>query len=66
MKIEAAPRVNLDTINALDADKRYFLSSTSGEIKEASWFMRIKCFFGVSSALAKAVLEEVKGRADLV
>ena len=62
MKIEAAPRVNLDTINALDADKRYFLSSTSGEIKEASWFMRIKCFFGVSSALAKVnnLVEAVK------
>ena len=53
MKIEAAPQVNLDSINALNADKRYFLSSTTGEIKEASWWMRFKCAIGVKSALAK-------------
>lgn len=62
MKIAAAPRVNLDTISALDSNKRYFLSTTTGEIKEASIFMRIKCAFGVSSALAKVsnLVEAVK------
>lgn len=53
MKIEAAPRINLDSINQLDANKRYFLSSTTGQIKEASWWMRIKCALGFSSALTK-------------
>lgn len=53
MSIEVAPKINLDSINALDADKRYFLSSTTGQIKEASWWMRFKCAIGVGSALAK-------------
>jgi len=53
MSIEVAPKINLDSINALDANKRYFLSSTTGQIKEASWWMRFKCAIGVGSALAK-------------
>lgn len=62
MKIDAAPLVNLDAINALDSNKRYFLSSSTGEIKEASIFMRIKCAFGFSSALSKVskLVEAVK------
>lgn len=62
MKIEAAPRINLDSINQLDANKRYFLSSSTGEIKEASFWMRIKCALGFSSALAKVnnLVEAVK------
>jgi hypothetical protein len=53
MKIEVAPQINLDSIRELDANKRYFLSSTTGQIKEASWWMRFKCALGFSSALSK-------------
>ena len=53
MSLTVAPRVNLDALKNLRADKQYFLSSTTGEIKEASIWMRIKCAIGVSSARQK-------------
>ena len=53
MKIEAAPNVTLDSINALEANKHYFLSSTTGQIKEASIWMRMKCAIGIGSARTK-------------
>ena len=45
--------VNLDIIRSLDSDKKYYRSSTTGEIKEASFWLKCKCFFGVKSALLK-------------
>lgn len=53
MSITVAPNVNLDTLNGLSANKKYFLSSTTGEIKEASIWMRMKCAIGVASARQK-------------
>ena len=48
-----ASNLNLDTIRNLDASKTYFLSSTTGQIKEASLWMRFKCAIGVQSARQK-------------
>lgn len=50
MSLAVAPNVNLETLRGLSADKKYFLSSTTGEIKEASIWMRMKCAIGVASA----------------
>ncbi|MBO7687954.1 MAG: hypothetical protein J6V72_16325 [Kiritimatiellae bacterium] len=53
MTLSVATNVNLDALKNLDADKRYFLSSTTGEVKEASIWMRMKCAIGVKSAQQK-------------
>jgi len=53
MKIAATPDINLDALRRLDANKTYFLSSTTGRVKEASFWMRFKCRIGVASAQAK-------------
>ena len=53
MPLNVSPNVNLDTIRNLDASKTYFLSSTTGQVKEASWWMRFKCAIGVQSARQK-------------
>lgn len=53
MSMTVASHVNLDTLNQLDANKTYFLSSTTGQVKEASLWMRFKCAIGVSSARQK-------------
>ena len=53
MSMSVAPHVNLDTLNRLDANKQYFLSSTTGQVKEASIWMRFKCAIGVASARQK-------------
>ena len=53
MSLSVATNVSLDTIKNLDASKTYFLSSTTGEVKEASLMMRFKCWLGVSSARQK-------------
>ena len=53
MSLSVASHVNLDTIKNLDASKTYFLSSTTGEVKEASFWMRFKCAIGVQSARQK-------------
>ena len=53
MSLTVAPKVNLDSLQNLQADKQYFLSSTTGEIKEASIWMRFKCAIGVNSARQK-------------
>ena len=62
MRIEATPQVTLADINRLDANKRYFLSSTTGRIKEASIFMKIKCALGICGAKEKVanLIEAVK------
>ena len=44
---------NLDTIRTLDANKTYYLSNTTGEIKEAGFWQKFKCLFGVKSAQRK-------------
>ncbi len=46
-------QLNLDTIRNLDANKTYYLSNTTGEIKEAGFWQKLKCVFGVKSALLK-------------
>ena len=53
MTLSVATNVNLDTLKNLDSDKKYFLSSTTGEVKEASIWMRMKCAIGVKSAQQK-------------
>ena len=53
MPLSVATKVNIDTLRGLDAGKTYFLSSTTGQIKEASLMMRFKCWIGVSSARQK-------------
>ena len=53
MSLSVASNINLDTIKNLDASKTYFLSSTTGQVKEASLMMRFKCWLGVSSARQK-------------
>jgi len=45
--------LNLDTIRNLDSNKTYYLSNTTGEVKEAGLWQKIKCAFGVKSALRK-------------
>ena len=53
MPLNIASNVNIDTLRNLDANKTYFLSSTTGQIKEASFWMRFKCAIGVQSARQK-------------
>lgn len=53
MPLPVAPNLNLSKINSLDANKLYFLSSTTGEIKEAGFWMRLKCKLGFSSVQQK-------------
>ena len=62
MSIEAIPQVTLADISRLDANKSYFLSSTTGRIKEASIFMKIKCALGICGAREKVanLIEAVK------
>ena len=45
--------LNLDNIRNLDANKSYYLSNTTGQIKEAGIWQRFKCWIGVESALQK-------------
>lgn len=44
--------INIDTIRSLDIDKQYYLSK-SGQIKEASAWMKFKCWIGCSGARQK-------------
>ncbi|MBR3085167.1 MAG: hypothetical protein IKH04_02065 [Kiritimatiellae bacterium] len=53
MPLNVTPNVNIDTLRNLDANKTYFLSSTTGRVKEASIWMRFKCAIGVQSARQK-------------
>ena len=53
MSLTVAPKVNLESLQDLRADKQYFLSSTTGEIKEASLWMRFKCAIGIKSERQK-------------
>ncbi len=45
--------MNINTLKNLDSGKMYFLSSTTGEVKEASLWMRMKCAMGDKSARQK-------------
>ena len=53
MALSVATNVNLDALRNLDAGKKYFLSTTTGEVKAASIWMRMKCAIGVKSAQQK-------------
>ena len=53
MSLSVATNVNIDTLKNLDSSKTYFLSSTTGQVKEASFWMRFKCAIGVQSARQK-------------
>ncbi|MBO7092008.1 MAG: hypothetical protein J6W23_09480 [Victivallales bacterium] len=46
--------INLDTIRWLNANKTYYLSNSTGEIKEAGGWQKFKCFFGVGDGREKA------------
>ena len=45
--------LNIDNIRKLDGNKAYYLSDTTGQIKEAGLWQRFKCWIGVQSALFK-------------
>lgn len=55
-------KINLDTISSLDTSKSYYLSNTTGEIKEAGAWQKFKCFFGIGDGREKAakLVEAVK------
>ncbi|MBO7620366.1 MAG: hypothetical protein J6T06_07645, partial [Victivallales bacterium] len=46
--------INLDTIRWLNVNKTYYLSNSTGEIKEAGGWQKFKCFFGVGDGREKA------------
>ncbi len=46
--------ITLDTIRMLDADKSYYIANSTGTIKEATGWQKIKCFLGVGDGRAKA------------
>ena len=53
MPLNVTSNLNIDTLKTLDANKLYYLSK-GGQVKEASAWMRFKCFLGIPSALQKA------------
>ena len=46
--------INLDTIRSLNANKTYYLSNSTGEIKEAGGWQKFKCFFHFGDGREKA------------
>jgi len=55
-------KINATTLQNLNANESYYLSSTTGEIKQAGWIQKLKCFFGIGDGRAKAaaLAERVK------
>ena len=45
--------ISLDTIRSLDANKSYYLANSTGQIKEAGFWQKFKCFLGVGDGRAK-------------
>ena len=46
--------ISLDTIRSLDTKKSYYVTNSTGEIKEATGWQKFKCFLGVGDGRAKA------------
>ena len=46
--------INFDTLRSLNANKTYYLSNSTGTIKEAGAWQKFKCFFGVGDGREKA------------
>ena len=44
---------NLDSIRTLDANKSYYLSNTTGQVKEVGLWQKFKCLIGIKSAQRK-------------
>lgn len=47
-------QLNLDTIRSLDANKSYYISNKTQEIKEAGAWQKFKCWLGVGDGRQKA------------
>ena len=47
-------KINATTLQNLDPSKSYYLSNTTGEIKQAGFIQWAKCFFGIGDGRAKA------------
>ena len=59
-------KINATTLQNLNANESYYLSSTTGEIKQAGWLQKIKCFFGIGDARAKAAALAAKVKEALL
>ena len=46
--------ISLDSIRALDTNKEYYLANSTGEIKEATLWQKIKCLTGLGDGRTKA------------
>lgn len=55
-------KINATTLQNLNANESYYLSNTTGEIKQAGWLQKLKCWFGIGDGRAKAaaLAERVK------
>ncbi len=47
-------KINATTLQNLDPRSSYYLSNTTGEIKQAGFTQWVKCFFGIGDGRAKA------------
>lgn len=45
--------INTTALTQLSADKNYYLSNTTGTIKEAGWWQKLKCMTGLGDGRAK-------------
>ena len=54
--------ITLDSIRSLDANKSYYLANSTGQIKEAGFWQKFKCFLGVGDGRAKVqkLIDQVK------
>ena len=59
-------KINATTLQNLNANESYYLSSTTGEIKQAGWLQKIKCFFGIGDGRAKAAALAAKVKEALL
>ena len=58
--------INATTLQNLDPNRSYYLSSTTGEIKRAGFVQWFKCFFGVGDGRAKAAALAAKVKEALL
>ena len=50
-------KINATTLQNLNANESYYLSNTTGEIKQAGWLQKLKCLFGIGDGRAKRLCE---------
>lgn len=59
-------KINATTLQNLDASKSYYLSNTTGEIKQAGFVQWLKCFFNIGDGRAKAAALAAKVKEALL